>query len=56
MKLQKTSGGVIIDVLVKPNSKQFRITVESRELVFCREVPVKGRAGQSQQGTDKESI
>jgi len=44
MKLQKTSGGVVIDVHVKPNSKQFRIAVESDELVvFCREAPVKGR-------------
>ena len=44
MKLQKTSGGVVIDVHVKPNSKQFRIAVELDELVvFCREAPVKGR-------------
>ena len=44
MKLQETSGGVVIDVHVKPNSKQFRIVVESDELlVFCREAPVKGR-------------
>ncbi len=44
MKLQKISGGVVIDVHVKPNSKQFRISVESDELVvFCRETPVKGR-------------
>ncbi len=44
MKLQKTSGGVVIDVHVKPDSKQFRIAVELDELVvFCRETPVKGR-------------
>ena len=44
MKLQETSGGVVIDVHVKPNSRQFRIAVESDELVvFCREAPVKGR-------------
>ena len=44
MRLQKTSGGVVIDVYVKPNSKQFRISVELDELVvFCREAPVKGR-------------
>ena len=44
MKLQKISGGVVIDVHVRPNSKRFRISVESDELVvFCREVPVKGR-------------
>lgn len=44
MKLQKISGGVVIDIHVKPNSKQFRISAESDELVvFCREAPVKGR-------------
>ncbi|MDH5438280.1 MAG: DUF167 domain-containing protein, partial [Candidatus Bathyarchaeota archaeon] len=44
MKLKETRGGVVIDVHVKPNSKQFRIAVESDELlVFCREAPVKGR-------------
>ena len=44
MKLQKTSSGVIIDVHAKPNSKQFRIAVESDELVvFCRQAPIKGR-------------
>jgi len=44
MKLQKTSGGVVVEVHVKPNSKQFRIAVELDELVvFCREAPVKGR-------------
>lgn len=44
MKLQKTSGGVVTEVRVKPKSKRFRIAVESDELVvFCREVPVKGR-------------
>ena len=44
MRLQKISGGVVIGVHVKPKSKQFRITVESDELVvFCCEAPVKGR-------------
>jgi hypothetical protein len=44
MKLQKTSSGVLIDLYVKPNSDQFRIAVESGELVvFCRETPVKGK-------------
>ncbi|MFB0501357.1 MAG: DUF167 domain-containing protein [Candidatus Bathyarchaeia archaeon] len=44
MKLQKTSGGVVIDVHVKPDSKQFRLAVELDELVvFCRKTPVKGR-------------
>jgi len=44
MKLQKTSGGIIINVQVKPNSKQFGIAVELDDVVvFCRETPVKGR-------------
>jgi len=44
MKLHKTSGGVVVEVHVKPNSKQFRIAVELDELVvFCREAPVKSR-------------
>jgi len=44
MKLQKSGGGTVIDVHVKPNSRRFRIAVESDELVvFCREAPVKGR-------------
>ena len=33
-----------MDVHVKPNSKEFRISLESEELVvFCRAAPVKGR-------------
>ena len=44
MKLQETSSGVLLDLYVKPNSNQFRIAVESDELVvFCREAPVKGK-------------
>jgi len=44
MKPQKTNGSVVIDVHVKPSSKQFRITVETDEIiVFCREAPVKGK-------------
>jgi uncharacterized protein (TIGR00251 family) len=44
MKLQKISGGTVIDVHVKPNSRRLRIVVESDELVvFCREAPVKGK-------------
>lgn len=44
MKLQKVSGGVVVAVFVKPNSKQFGLKVECDELVvLCRESPVKGR-------------
>lgn len=45
MKLEKTNDGVVIDIHVKPNSKQFRIAVESDEVVvFCRAAPTKGKA------------
>ena len=44
MKLQKASQGIVLDVYVKPNSKEFQIKTEDDELVvFCRETPVKGR-------------
>lgn len=44
MELKKTSDGVVLSVQVKPNSKQFKIIVDSDELVvYCREVPVKGK-------------
>jgi uncharacterized protein len=44
MKLQETAQGVVVDVHVKPNSKQFRIELDGDEvLVLCREAPVKGK-------------
>jgi len=44
MELQKVSGGVVVAVSVKPNSRQFQLKVEDDELVVtCRESPVKGR-------------
>jgi uncharacterized protein (TIGR00251 family) len=44
MKLMKTAQGTVLDVHVKPNSKEFKIKIEEDELiVFCRETPVKGR-------------
>ena len=44
MKLSKTAQGIVLDVYVKPNSKEFQIKTEENELVvFCRETPVKGR-------------
>lgn len=44
MKTQKTAQGTILDLYVKPQSKQFKITIEQNELtVHCREAPVKGR-------------
>jgi uncharacterized protein (TIGR00251 family) len=40
----KTDRGVILDVYVKPNSKEFKITIDNNEfVVFCRESPEKGK-------------
>ena len=44
MKLQNTEQGVIVEVLVTPESKQFQVKIEDeRMVVFCRETPVKGK-------------
>ena len=44
MKLQKTKQGVILEIHVKPRSKEFKIVVEGDEImVFCKEEPVKGK-------------
>ena len=43
MRLQETAQGVVLDVYVKPNSKEFRLELDGDELVVsCREAPVKG--------------
>lgn len=42
MKIQKTKQGVILEIHVKPRSKEFKIVVEGDEImVFCKEEPVK---------------
>lgn len=44
MKLVESNQGVILEVYVKPKSKEFKILVENDGLVvFSREAPVKGR-------------
>ena len=44
MKLLETKQGVIIDVYVKPHSREFRLAIEEDGLVVSsREPPVKGR-------------
>ena len=44
MKLRKTTQGTVIDIYVKPNSRQFQVRIEDDELVIsCREEPVKGK-------------
>ena len=44
MRINEVEDGVILDVNVKPNSKEFKIVVEGDEIVvFCVEAPVKGK-------------
>jgi len=44
MKLLKTDQGIVLNVYVKPDSREFRIQVEDDELVLnCKESPVKGK-------------
>jgi hypothetical protein len=44
MGIVEVKDGVILDVNVKPNSKEFKIVVEGDEVVvFCVEAPVKGK-------------
>ncbi len=44
LKVQETNKGIILDVHVKPNSKQFKLELEGDcVVVLCREAPVKGK-------------
>jgi hypothetical protein len=44
MKLRETQKGLMLDVYVKPRSREFRIKVEGDEIVVhCSEEPVGGR-------------
>ena len=44
MTISEVKDGVILEVNVKPNSKEFKIAVEGDEIVvFCVEKPVKGK-------------
>ena len=42
MKMLKTEDGVILQIQVKPKSKNFRIQVNDELVIFCRQQPVKG--------------
>ena len=45
MKIIETKDGLILELVVKPRSKVFRIKVEGDNVaVFCREEPIKGKA------------
>ncbi len=44
MKIQTTDDGVILNMNVKPNAKEFKIKIEEDEIiVMCNETPVKGK-------------
>lgn len=44
MRVNETKIGCIIEVLVKPHSKEFSISLEGEDIVVhCREEPIKGR-------------
>ena len=44
MRISEVKDGVILDVNVKPNSREFKIVVEEGQImVFCTEKPVKGK-------------
>jgi len=44
MKIFETKDGCVLEVSVKPRSKEFKIVLEDDEVVvFCREEPVKGK-------------
>ncbi len=44
MRPQEAVQGIVMEVYIKPRSKQFQLAVENDEVtVYCREVPVKGR-------------
>jgi hypothetical protein len=44
VKIRETQKGLVLDVYVKPRSKEFRIVVEGDDIVVhCSEEPVEGR-------------
>lgn len=44
MKIYETKEGLILEVFVKPKSKEFRIAVEGEHIVvYCKAEPVKGK-------------
>ena len=43
MKLTQVPHGTIIEIRVKPESRQFRMKLNDELVMFCRETSVKGR-------------
>jgi len=45
MCVTETKEGCVLEVTVKPRSRNFKVTVEGEDIaVFCTEEPVKGKA------------
>jgi hypothetical protein len=44
MRITETKKGLILEVLVKPSSKEFKVDVKGDEIIiYCREEPVRGK-------------
>jgi uncharacterized protein (TIGR00251 family) len=44
MQIRETSEGTIMEIYVKPKSKEFKISFDNQEIVvFCREEPKAGK-------------
>ena len=44
MRIRETEEGLVLEVYVKPGSREFKVVVEGGEIVvLCREKPVGGR-------------
>jgi len=43
MKSTQVPQGTILEIRVKPKSRQFRMKLNDELVIFCRETPVKGR-------------
>lgn len=44
MKILKTKDGIILEVQVKPQSRNFRIQTNDELVIFCKQPPVAGKA------------
>jgi len=46
MKVLKIKEGIVLEVQVKPKSKNFAIKVNEELVIFCRQTPVEGKVNQ----------
>lgn len=44
MEILKVKDGILMEVHVKPQSKNFKIKADNTLIVFCTQSPVKGKA------------